>query len=77
MNATIITAAEIVNELAEMFPVDEPGQSTPDRIVANKLAELAGMLADEIASYERHLAARWEAMQDARFDAISAHWGHD
>ncbi len=45
MNAVTITAAEIVNELAEMFPTADPGLSTIDRIIAAKLAELQAMLA--------------------------------
>lgn len=85
MNATIITAAEIVAELAEMFPAGQPGMSTPDRIVANKLAELQAMLAEEIASYEQHLedayvdemARRHEEKLDAQADAVSAGWGWD
>ena len=40
MNAVTVTATEIVNELAEMFPTDDPGLSTIDRIIAAKLAEL-------------------------------------
>lgn len=75
MNATIITAAEIVNELAEMFPADAPGMSTPDRVVANKLAELAAMLAADIAAFEAHLTARYDA--DVPHMYVSAGWGWD
>lgn len=75
MNATTVIAAEIVNELAEMFPIDDPALSTPDRIVANKLAQLAGMLAKEIAEYEAHLCAQYDP--DVPHLYVSAGWGWD
>ena len=36
----------------------------------------AALDADEDARFAA-MIARWEAMQDAKADAMSAHWGHD
>ena len=75
MNATTVIAAEIVNELAEMFPTADPGLNTIDRIVANKLAELQAMLAEEITKYEAHLCAQYDP--DVPHMYVSAGWGWD
>ena len=75
MNAVTVTAAEIVNELAEMFPTTDPGLSTIDRIIANKLAELQAMLAQEITEYEAHLCAQYDP--DVPHMYVSAGWGWD
>jgi len=75
MNATAIIAAEIVNELAEMFPIDDPGLSTPDKVVAAKLAELQAMLAKEIEEFEAHLCKHYDP--DVPHMYVSAGWGWD
>ncbi len=82
MNAVTITAAEIVNELAEMFPTADPGLSTIDRIgrakVTCKIA-LSILLKPVHIKYKRSIRrflSHFNPMRKIITHMIATKWKH-
>ena len=54
------------------------GESCGGLLFADMVALVKAMVERfEADQLDRHLVERFEDMVDARFDAVSAHWGHD
>lgn len=73
--ANDIIMLDLVNEVSEFFQ-DDPRATTWEKIARSKIEKLQAMLTERVEEYDAWISSI-APDPDARFDAISAHWGHD
>lgn len=74
--ATDIIMLDLVNELAEFFPADDPRATTWERIARSKIEKLQAMLAKQVEEYDAWICSQ-APDPDVPAMYISANWGHD